>query len=39
VAMGNAALAVKEVADCITESNEDDGIAVFISKLYSWNTI
>jgi hydroxymethylpyrimidine pyrophosphatase-like HAD family hydrolase len=35
VAMGNAVSVVKEVADYVTESNEDDGIAVFLSKIYS----
>jgi 5-amino-6-(5-phospho-D-ribitylamino)uracil phosphatase len=35
IAMGNAVLSVKEVADYVTKSNEEDGIAVFLSKLCS----
>ena len=33
VAMGNASDKVKEYADEITESNENDGVAVFLEKL------
>jgi len=32
VAMGNAADSVKEIADCVTETNDNDGIAVWINK-------
>jgi Predicted hydrolases of the HAD superfamily len=32
VAMGNAAEAVKEAADFVTRSNEEDGIAVFLDE-------
>ena len=35
VAMGNAVLTVKEAADYITKSNEEDGIAEFLNKLSS----
>ncbi|WP_018132660.1 Cof-type HAD-IIB family hydrolase [Effusibacillus pohliae] len=33
VAMGNADSRLKELADCITESNENDGIAILLKKL------
>lgn len=33
VAMGNATPAVKEIADCITLSNEEDGVACMLEKL------
>jgi len=35
VAMGNAVSSVKEVADYVTESDEEYGIAVFLNKIYS----
>ena len=37
VAMGNAANEVKEKADYVTASNEDDGLACFLEKLISLN--
>ena len=33
VAMGNAVANVKDVANYITSSNEEDGIAVFLNNL------
>lgn len=35
VAMGNAGVRIKEIADCITDSNEEDGVAHAIMKLLS----
>ena len=32
VAMGNAKECVKQVADAITDTNEEDGVATFIEK-------
>lgn len=34
VAMGNAQEAVKEVADLVTDSNEEDGVAKIIEKIF-----
>lgn len=35
VAMGNAIPAIKDIANYITLSNDNDGVAVFLEKLYS----
>jgi len=34
IAMGNALEEVKEIADIITESNNDHGVAIYLEKLY-----
>ncbi|KAB3529260.1 Cof-type HAD-IIB family hydrolase [Alkaliphilus serpentinus] len=39
VAMGNAEEIVKEIADCVTTTNEEDGISHLIDKLLSTNGV
>lgn len=36
VAMNNAAASVKESADCVAPSNEDDGVAAVLERLFEW---
>ena len=35
VAMGNANDKIKEIADVVTLSNEEDGVAIFLEKLFT----
>ena len=35
VAMGNALKGVKQVANYVTDTNENDGIAVFLDKYFA----
>lgn len=34
VAMGNAFDSVKAVADCITKTNDEDGVAVMVERIW-----